>query len=226
LPRSVDDRLFINRHFLGSGLTVPILSSALEEIYKVLDLIDDELLDNDSDRLSRLVELANLSSIIGNLFAAGVVRASDGVFDRPATGHKYQDLRTTGLSPTADDIEIKVALESNTPKGHLAKAGPYLTCRYVLGDANGEYRSAKRGDVVWVWELRYGHLSPAHFNLSNTPGDSGKTAVVNRSGMELLKVVYFDAKRCPYGPKSRRRLQMERERQEALELEQTIVKVE
>ena len=49
-----------------------------------------------------------------------------------------------------------------------------------------------RGDVVWIWEVRFGHLSVKHFNVSNTAGDSGKTAVVNKAGMEQLEVVYVD----------------------------------
>ena len=43
-----------------------------------------------------------------------------------------------------------------------------------------------------IWELRTGYLRAVHFNVSNTEGDSGKTAVVNALGMERLKVVYVD----------------------------------
>src|SRR5262249_54639240 len=102
-----------------------------------------------------------------------------------------------------ENIEIKMALETNNPKGHLPKEGHYLTCRYVLGDADGNCEIGTRGDVVWIWELRFGHLETEHFNISNTAGDSGKTAVVNRDGMDRLAIVYVDRVRCPYGPRSR-----------------------
>ncbi len=45
--------------------------------------------------------------------------------------------------------------------------------------------------------MRAGYLTEDHFNISNTAGDSGKTAVVNASGMEALKVVYVDLDMVP-----------------------------
>ena len=41
-----------------------------------------------------------------------------------------------------------------------------------------------------------------HFNLSNTTGDSGKTAVVNKDGMEALKIVYLNLAIAPYSVRS------------------------
>ncbi|MBK9009415.1 hypothetical protein [Novosphingobium sp.] len=94
-----------------------------------------------------------------------------------------------------------MALNRNNPKGHLAKEGHYLTCRYLLVDENGnacvdkvDRPSAKQ---AVVWELRTGYLVEAHFNISNTEGDSGKTAVINADGMEALKVVYVDLDMVP-----------------------------
>ena len=86
-------------------------------------------------------------------------------------------------------VEIKVSLEKNAPKAHLAKEGLYLTFRYILGDIDGNLGDV-RGDVAWIWEVRFGYLRAEHFNVSSTDGDSGKTAVVNKSGMEQLKILY------------------------------------
>ena len=185
---------------IGSGLTMVMVKGGIAQAYSTLDTIDAELLRSGSLRLSQLVELANLSSIIGNLVASGIVKASEGVFTR-AGPHRYQDLRSSGMDPGADHIEIKVALEANKPKGHLAKPGPYLTCRYVLCDEDGVFTlgKANRGEVVWIWEVRFGYLEEQHFNISNTAGDSGKTAVVNQAGMEQLAVVYADRDRSPVG---------------------------
>ena len=103
-----------------------MIASGVAFAYSTLDLIDGKLLESGLSRLSGLVELANLSTIIGNLIAAGIVKACDGVFGR-AGAHKYQDLR----SVLGDDhhVEIKVSLEKNPPKAHLAKVGNYLTFR-------------------------------------------------------------------------------------------------
>ena len=59
------------------------------------------------------------------------------------------------------------------------------------------------GEIVWLWEVRFGYLETSHFNLSNTEGDSGKTAVVNAEGMNQLKVIYFDPRLCPFTKTSR-----------------------
>ncbi len=194
---------FCNITSLKCRLTIEMLSAGIQYTYSTLDAIDVKLLERESPRLSVLVELANLSTIIGNLLSIRIVKASGGVFER-AGPHKYQDLRATHLDPNAKNIEIKVALETNNPKGHLPKVGHYLICRYVLGDEHGAYSVGikQRGDVVWIWELRFGYLEKQHFNVSNTEGDSGKTAVVNKEGMKHLAVIYFDEARCPYGPRS------------------------
>ena len=86
------------------------------------------------------------------------------------------------------DIEIKVALESNKPKGHLIKPGAHLTLRYVLVDDGGIYVRGKktRGKVPWIWEVRVGTLTDAHFNFSNTEGDSGQC--VSRSFRSILEL--------------------------------------
>lgn len=167
-----------------------MVKRGIEFAYDTLDLIDSKLIDSGLSRLSGLVELANLSTIVGNLVAEGIVKVSNGEFTR-AGAHKYQDLRSTKTS--ARNVEIKVALERNKPKGHLAKSGHYLTIRYVLTDEHGTPFGGQRGDVAWIWEVRFGNLESHHFNLSNTQGDSGKTAVVNREGMKSLRVIYEDS---------------------------------
>ena len=182
---------------LNFGLTTHVVRKSIEYTHRVLDLLDKTLVDSGGVRLSSLIELANLSAIIGNVFRSGVAIASDGAFaaNKP---HTYPDL--LAIAPGTSDIEIKVALERNNPKGHLIKPGPHLCVRYVLADEDGTYKpgSANRGDVPWIWEVRVGHLEEMHFNFSNTEGDSGKTAVINASGMDALAPVFIDLARCPH----------------------------
>jgi hypothetical protein len=96
-------------------------------------------------------------------------------------------------------LEVKTALETNRPKGHLAKPGTYITFRYVL-IRDGLYNRGKttRGDTVAVWEVRFGELDDEDFALSNTEGDSGKTAVVKKDAFDRLELVYFDPVLLPY----------------------------
>ena len=187
------------------GLSIPILRDAIQYTHEILDQIDRTLLQAGSERITSLVELANLSAILGNLFRSGVIRASKGVF-KANSPHTFPDL--LAVKPNARDLEIKVALEQNNPKGHLAKPGPHVIVRYVLGSDDGHYTQGKhnRGNVAWVWEVRVGVLNEQHFNISNTSGDSGKTAVINHEGMNALKPVFLDFSKCPYshkGPTSR-----------------------
>lgn len=251
MTRKSKDGIFMNEKAIGHGLTRVMLERGIEYVHDTLDTLDKQLMASKLPRMTGLVELANLSSIIGNILAAGMVAASSGVFNR-AGPHKYQDLRASGKDPSAENIEVKVSLESNNPKGHLAKEGYYLTCRYVLGDVDGkstmgEWKASlskigkdgnveedkdvlvtastakkaeqlllarypgwvvdsspiRSGDVVWLWELRFGYLKKSHFNVSNTKGDSGKTAVINAAGMDVLALLYLDKKRCPFTERSK-----------------------
>ncbi len=89
------------------------------------------------------------------------------------------------------------AKAERVPKGHLAKAGIYLTFRYVLLTTSGFDRS-RRGDIVAIWEARCGTLLESDFSLSNTEGDSGKTAVIKSEALRRMSLVYFDQPLCPY----------------------------
>ncbi len=199
-PKFLRDTIELQR----LGLTAKVIGGAIDFVYDRTDVIDVTLTDGGGERLSRLVELANLSAILGNLFRSGVVKHSGGNF-APNGPHRYPDL--LGTAPGCQDVEIKVALEDNKPKGHLVKPGPHVTVRYVLGGTSTFDRD-RRGEVVWIWEVRAGVLNEEHFNVSNTAGDSGKTAVFNAAGMEALSVVYCDLNRCPFAVGGKRHRQI------------------
>ncbi len=182
--------------FSATGLTSKSLNQAVEYVYGTLDAIDAALVSRGSEPLAAMVELANLSSMIGNLLRTGVAKFSNGNFGSNGP-HKHPDL--LHLKRSELNVEIKVALEDNQPKGHLAKPGWHLTCHYVLCAPDGTFvcGTQNRGCVPRIWLLRFGHLEIEHFNISNTDGDSGKTAVVNAAGMSLLQPLYFAPTICP-----------------------------
>jgi len=199
--RQSPNSIFIDTTTLrDAGLTLEALKGGIDYTYHILDMIDTTLIANDSYRLSQMMELANLSTFVGNLLGAGIANSSNGAFNRNGP-HKYPDL--LAQIEGGQDVEIKVALEDNKPKGHLAKPGYYLICRYTLGDELGNVVFRQRADVVWIWELRFGLLTDEDFNKSNTEGDSGKTAVVNKKGMKKLEIVYIDRDRMPFSSRSR-----------------------
>lgn len=183
--------------FRAIGVNEDLIINSINHCYTTLDTIDANLVHNGTPKLSGLVELANLSSITGNLLGEGCARNSDGrlIRNRP---HTYPDLICPqGANP---GIEIKVALEKNSPKGHLAKAGYYLTFRYVLSSEDGEYIKGKenRQDTVTIWEVKMGYLTLEDFAISNTDGDSGKTAVIKTPALNDMKLLYFDPSCVPY----------------------------
>lgn len=177
------------------GLGAAWIAGAIASTYRRLDLIDEQLVNAGSQPLAEIIELANLSAMIGNLLRSALADASEERY-RSNDPHKYPDL--VSESHGASDLEIKVALETNQPKGHLPKPGGHLIFRYVLGNRRGEYVRGQRGKVAWIWEARLGHVSAIDFAESNTPGDSGKTAVITPRVLDAMTCVYYDHRFLPY----------------------------
>jgi transcriptional regulator with XRE-family HTH domain len=180
----------------NTGISCDMVLRAIQYCYNLLDLIDTQLLRAGADSLSFTVELANLSSIIGNILGAGLAKYSDEQYIRNRP-HIYPDLIPGALSPEllrgiGAGIEIKVALNKNKPKGHLPKPGHYFTFRYVLKEQSEKHSS------VEIWEVKYGVLGIEDFLLSNTEGDSGKTAVIKTDAFNRMRNIFFDAALCPY----------------------------
>ena len=196
--RRVKENTIFNQKILNSyGLSNQSLIQTIEHTYHVIDAIDRNLLDANISRFSKLVELANLSAMIGNLFRSGIIKFSNNLFQENKP-HTFPDLISTNNN--YPDLEIKVALETNKPKGHLVKPGSHIVIRYCLGNEDGSFLKGKtnRGEVAWIWQVCIGELMEEHFNISNTDGDSGKTAVINQKGMDNLQTVYFDQRVFPY----------------------------
>ena len=177
------------------------LLTGIQGTYHTLDMIDDQLLSRGSAPMAGLVELANLSSMVGNLVGGCLADASDGLYTRNRP-HAYPDL--LAVREPVQPLELKVALETNKPKGHLPKPGRYITFRYVLGDRLGQYARGKdsRGKTVWFWEVRIGVITEDDFSISNTDGDSGKTAVIKTDTFNAMTLVFFDPNFCPHPMKN------------------------
>ena len=130
-----------------------------------------------------------------------MANASNGLYIRNRP-HAYPDLISQDGQHA--ELEIKVALEKNKPKGHLPKAGNYITFRYVLCNDDGVYTKGKdnRGNRVFIWEVKVGAIAEAGFDISNTDGDSGKTAVIKTDVFNKMALVYFDPDLLPYSSRS------------------------
>lgn len=174
-----------------------LIRGSIIHCYETLDMIDQNLVSRNSPKMSGLVELANLSSIVGNLLGAGCAEHSHGNYYRNKP-HTYPDLVAT--KEDLPGIEIKTALLKNSPKGHQPKPGYYLTYRYCLTDENGKRIAGHEDewDTVTIWEIKFGYLNAEDFSCSNTAGDSGKTAVIKTTALNKMPLLYFDPDLVPY----------------------------
>ncbi len=182
------------------GVDGDTLLGAINACYQTLDTIDEQLIAKSSLPIAHLVELANLSSMVGNMVGGGIADHSNGLYVRNKP-HTYPDLLPN--SAPAVHLELKMALETNKPKGHLPKAGTYITFRYVLCDKQGNYVRGKesRGNTVWIWEVKVGKIAEEDFSCSNTAGDSGKTAVIKTDVFNKMHLVYYVPDHLPYAKK-------------------------
>jgi hypothetical protein len=99
---------YLNPQVLESiGLSHEMLRQSIRDTYHLLDQIDATLQTAEVLPLSQTVELANLSSMIGNIFASAIAKHSNGLLRRNGP-HKYPDLLTTGIAPQVPDLELKI----------------------------------------------------------------------------------------------------------------------
>lgn len=197
--RIFENENLIQRNFVSNPeivLTEDMIRGSVSYCYETLDMIDYYLVSRGSGKLSRLLDKANLSSIIGNLLCSGLEQHSENHY-RCNAPHTYPDL--LAVDHDLPGIEVKTALRRNCPKGHHPKPGYYLTFRYCLTDENGLYHDEDNlCDTVTFWEIKFGYLNETDFCCSNTSGDSGKTAVINISSLNRMPLLYFDSKLVPY----------------------------
>jgi len=180
---------------------LPIDGSAIlmgvEQAYENLDTIDFALQRRGLEPLAeQFDEYAALSTVIGEFFASGVSEASDGLYE--VNAGDFPDLISTGAQSGVPGIEVKMAMETNQPKGHLPKPGMYVVVRYVLAERDKSYVRGEREDTAWIWEVRMGEMNEEQFNKSDTEGDSGKTATFSAAALWDFDCVYLDPELLPY----------------------------
>ena len=91
---------------------------------------------------------------------------------------------------------VKTAHETDRPVAGPDVAGIYLVFRYVLVDRKGDFTRGEsaRGDMVAVWEARFGELAEADF----IPHRGGKGPRLRKDALERMELVYYDPALLPY----------------------------
>ena len=174
-------------NYKGSKLSNDTLQVAVDKSLEQIEMFDSMMRESAGESLVSMMEMANISSMFGNFLAMNISQGEGYIKNAP---HTFPDLVAVDQKKVKD-IEIKVSLERNLPKGHLPKAGEYLICRYSLVDESGVLRQ-ERGEHMGIYEIRFGYLGLEDFNLSSTANDSGKTATIKTESLRQMGLLYFN----------------------------------
>ena len=174
-------------NYKGSKLSNETLQVAVDKSLNQIEMFDSMMRESAGESLVSMMEMANISSMFGNFLAMNISQGEGYIKNAP---HTFPDLVAVDQKKVKD-IEIKVSLERNLPKGHLPKAGEYLICRYSLVDDSGVLRQ-ERGEHMGIYEIRFGYLGLEDFNLSSTANDSGKTATIKTESLRQMGLLYFN----------------------------------
>jgi transcriptional regulator with XRE-family HTH domain len=170
-----------------------IVRKAIDAAYRRLDVIDEQMRESGSTGLVELVGLEHLSALLAGVLANGVVKASPSLYVQNGP-RQHPDLLP--LQHGLPEMVVGTALETDRPVMGSETAGIYLVFRYVLVDRKGEYTRGKdsRGDMVAVWEARFGELAEDDFLLPR----GGKRPTLRKDALERMELVYYDPALLPY----------------------------
>lgn len=181
-------------------LNFDMIIDSISYCYNIIDSLDSVLYTNNSGSISELIEPSNLSSLISNLICKGLANSSNFIYEcnKPNT---YPDL--INKSHKFLGLEVKTSFNKNLPKGHHPKDGYYIIYRYCLTDEDGNryFGTEEEWNTISIWEVRFGYLNEESFTLSNTENDSGKTAIIKKTFLDKLQLLYYNPFLDPYKSK-------------------------
>jgi transcriptional regulator with XRE-family HTH domain len=179
-----------------TGLTGGTVVRAVEIAYRKLDLIDEQMRASGSRPIAGLVDLPDLTELVGDVLGAGLARASNGLYVQNGSEHSPP---LQPLQHGLPELQLAAALETDRPAGPTETAGTCLVFRYVLADRSGAFTRGQdsRGDTVAVWEIRFGALGQEDFHVTGTRAGA-RTARLRRDALDRMELVYYDTALLPY----------------------------
>jgi transcriptional regulator with XRE-family HTH domain len=168
-----------------------VVRKSIDAAYRKLDVIDEQMRESGSPSLVELVGLEHLNGLFAGVLAGGVVKTSPSLYVQNSP-RQHPDLLP--LQHGLPEMVVRATLETDRPVGEAP--GIYLVFRYVLVDRKGEYTrgEASRGDVVTVWEARFGELAEGDFLAAR----GGKGPTVRKNALDRMELVYYDPALLPY----------------------------
>ena len=170
-----------------------IVRKAIDAAYRKLDVIDEQMRESGSPSLVELVGLEHLDGLLAGALASGVVKSAPAQYVQNSP-RQHPDLLP--LQRGLPEMVVRTALETDRPVTGPELAGIHLVFRYVLVDRKGEYTRGKdsRGDMVAVWEARFGELDEADF----IPPRGGHGPTLRKDSLDRMELVYYDSDLLPY----------------------------
>ena len=177
----------------ATRLSGHIVRKAIDAAYSKIDVIDEQMRESGSPHLVDLVGLDHLNGLLAGVLASGVVKASPGLY---VQNSPRQHPVLLPLQHGLPEMVVKTAHETDRPVAGPDVAGIYLVFRYVLVDRKGDFMRGEsaRGDMVAVWEARFGELAEADF----IPHRGGKGPRLRKDALERMELVYYDPALLPY----------------------------
>ena len=153
----------------ATWLSGHIVRKAIDAAYRKIDVIDEQMRESGSPNLVDLVGLDHLDGLLAGVLGE---RGRQGL--RPALYVQNSPRQHPELLPLQHglpEMVVKTALETDRPVAGPDLAGIYLVFRYVLVDRKGDFTRGEsaRGDMVAVWEARFGELNEADFVPAQGP---------------------------------------------------------
>ena len=170
-----------------------IVRKAIDAAYRKIDVIDEQMRESGSPNLVELVGVEHLDGLLAGALASGVVKSAPTLY---VQNSPRQHPELLPLQHGLPEMVVKAALETDRPVAGPDLAGIYLVFRYVLVDRKGDFTRGEsaRGDMVAVWEARFGELNEADFVPAR--GQNGPT--LRKDALDRMELVYYDAALLPY----------------------------
>lgn len=177
----------------ATWLSAHIVRKAIDAAYRKLDVIDEQMRESGSPSLVELAGVEHLNALLAGALASGVAKTAPTLYVQNSP-RQHPDLLP--LQHGLPEMVVRTALETDRPVVVPETQGTYLVFRYVLVDRKGEYTRGEgpRGDMVAVWECRFGELTEADF----LPPRGGKGPTLRKDALDRMELVYYDPALLPY----------------------------
>lgn len=191
--RTLDNRYVNQQVSLPHGLTVPQIAEGIKETYRLLDGINNYLINSDFRPLEELVLGNSFSGLVSEFLVKNIARASTTLVANQKIGG-HPDLLPKDKYPSGsalkgtEGIEVKTSIQRGGWQGHNPEKGWLMVFRYTVG----KQPDGSTPPMTFV-EILCRLLLRSDWSYSGRKGKSRRTptASITSSGVEKLRANYL-----------------------------------